>query len=93
MSLHTQGQQSPHKPSSYATFILNHHCGRAATDKKVLHLCTQGCFGHVQLFATMWTLACQASLSGRGILQARILECIDQYCLSCPSRALYFLLP
>ena len=31
--------------------------------------------------------------SVRGVLQARILEHIGQYWLSCPSRALYFLLP
>ena len=60
--------------------------------KKVLHLCMQGHFGHVQLFATLRTVACQASLSG-GVLQARILECIGQYWLPYPSRALYFLLP
>ena len=32
--------------------------------KKVLHLGTQGHFGHVQLFATLWAVACQVSLSG-----------------------------
>ena len=32
--------------------------------KKVLSLCTQGRIGRVQLFATLWTVACQASLSG-----------------------------
>ena len=31
------------------------------------------CFCHVQLFATLWTVACQAPLS-MGILQTRILE-------------------
>ena len=39
----------------------------------------------------LWS--CQASLSGRGVLQARILERIGQYWLPYPSRALYFLLP
>ena len=44
----------------------------------------------VQVFATLWTVACQASLSGRGLLQARILEHIVQYLLEhyiscCPS--------
>ena len=39
----------------------------------------QGHFDHVQLFVTLKTVACQASLSGRGVLQARILECIAQY--------------
>ena len=31
--------------------------------KNVLHLCTQGCFGRVWLFVTMWTMVCQSSLS------------------------------
>ena len=44
-------------------------------------------------FVTLQIVACQASLSGRGVLQARKLECIDQYWLPSPSRALYFLLP
>ena len=30
---------------------------------------------HVRLFATSWTVACQAPLS-MGILQSRILECV-----------------
>ena len=47
--------------------------------KKVLCLFEQGHFGHVQLFVTLKTVACQASLSGTGVLQARILECIGQY--------------
>ena len=34
MSLHTWHCQGPHKPSSCATFMLNSHWGRAATDKK-----------------------------------------------------------
>ena len=34
-----------------------------------------------------------ARLLCQGVLQARILECIDQYWLPHPSRALYFLLP
>ena len=41
---------------------------------------------------TLWTTPCQVSLSGRGVLQARILEHIGQYWLPYPSRALYFLL-
>ena len=52
------------------------HWGRAATGKKkkVLCLFAQGHFGHVQLFVTLKTVACQAPLSGRGALQERILE-------------------
>jgi len=34
--------------------------------KKVLHLCTPRHFGSVWLFVTLWTVACQASLSGMG---------------------------
>ena len=62
--------------------------------RNVLHVFTRGHFSCVQLFAALWTVACQASLSGRrGVVQARILECIGRYCLLYPSRALYFLLP
>ena len=68
MSLHTWCRQGPRKPSSCTTFTLNSHWGRAATGqkkkKKVLHLCTQGHFSSIQLFATLWTVACQASISG-----------------------------
>ena len=80
---YTLGLAGSPQPSSCTTFMLNSHQGRAAIGKKnVLHLCAQGCFGHVQLFATLYTVACQASLSGRrGVLQARTLECIGQYCL------------
>ena len=59
--------------------------------KKVLHLCMQGHFGHAQLCDTV-----DCGLSGfsvKRILQARILECIGQRWLPYPSRALYFLLP
>ena len=41
--------------------LLGQSCHR---QKKVLRLTMQGCFGHVQLFATLWTMACQTSLSG-----------------------------
>ena len=34
MSLHIWRHQGPHKPSSYTTFTLNSHWGRAATGKK-----------------------------------------------------------
>ena len=64
MSLHTWGCQGSRKPSSCTTFMLNPHWGRAATGKKVLHLCVQGHLGHVRLFAILWTVACQVSLSG-----------------------------
>ena len=74
--------------------MLSSHWGRAAIGKKkVLHLCAQGHFSSVPLFATLYTMPCQASLSGKGVLQARILGRIGQYGLPYPSRALYFLLP
>ena len=44
--------------------------GRVA--KMVLLLFSQKSESHVQLFATPWTVTCQASV--HGILQARILE-------------------
>ena len=93
MSLHTWRHQDPGKPSTCASFTVNSHWGRAAKGKKVLPLCTQDCFSSVRLFATLSTVACQASLSGKGVLQARILERMGQYWLPYPSRALYFLLP
>jgi len=49
MSLHTWCCQGPCKPSSCSTFTLNSHWGRAATGKKVLHLCSQCHFGRVWL--------------------------------------------
>ena len=68
MSLHTWRCQGPCKPSSFSTFTLNSHWGRAATGKKkFLCLCVQGHVGPLQLFATLWTVACQAYLSGRGV--------------------------
>ena len=39
----------------------------------VIYACMLSHFSHVQLFAILWTVALQASLS-MGILQARILE-------------------
>ena len=41
--------------------------------KTLCSLCTLSHFSHVRLFASLWTVACQAPLS-MGILQARILE-------------------
>ena len=86
MSLHTWCHQGPHKPSSCTSPLT----GELPQAKKVLHLCAQGHFSHVW---TLYTVACQASLSGSGALQARILEHIGQYRLPYPFRALYFLLP
>ena len=64
-----------------------------ANKKRVLCFCVQDRFGPVWLFATLYAVACQASLSGRDVLQVRILEHIGQYWLPYTSRALYYLLP
>ena len=93
MSLHTWRRQGPRKPSICTTFTLNCHWGRAATGNKSLAPMHTGSLCSVRLVATLWTVACQASLSGRGVLQARMLERIGQCGLPYPSRALCFLLP
>ena len=79
MSRHTWHHQGPHKPSSCATVRLNSHWSRAATGKKSLVPLQQGHFSSVRLCDSQ-TVACQASPSGRGLLQARVLERIGQYC-------------
>ena len=87
MSLHTWHLQGPRKPNSCATFMLNSHRGRAATGKK----------DRASMRArSFWSrpTSCdpvECGLPGfsvRGVLQARILECIGQYWLPYPSRAL-----
>ena len=93
MSLHTWCHQGPHEPSSCTTCTLNSHGGRAATGKK------KSCIYAYRVTSVvsdslqpcrLWParLLCQG-----GVLQARILESIDQYWLPYPTRALYFLLP
>ena len=97
MSLHIWHCQSPHKPSSCATFMLNSHWDRVATGKK------KSCTYYVHRVASVVSnslrlcrlVACQASLSGRGFLQARLLErntgchTLLEHCISCcPSRQL-----
>ena len=90
--MHPWCHRGPPKPTSCTTFTLNSHWGRAATGKKS---CIYACrvASVVSDFVILYTLACQASLSGKGFLQARILEHIGQYWFPYPSRALYFLLP
>ena len=53
VSLHTWHCQGPRKPSSCTTFMLNSHWAELPQAKKVLCLGAQGCFGSVQLFATL----------------------------------------
>ena len=92
MSLHTWSHQGPCKPSSCTTFMLNSHWGRAATGKRNLASMHAG---SLWLCPTLCVpVVCGLpGLSVRGFLQAGILECIGQYWLPYPSRALYFLLP
>ena len=62
----------------------------------VLLLCTQGHFGRVQLFATLWTVACQASLSEGfsrqehwSVLASTGCHTLQEHCISCrPNRQL-----
>ena len=69
MSLHTWCHHHPRDPSSCATFMFKPHWGRAATGKKKKKIIasmqvgdTLGSLANAQLFATLWTVACQASL-------------------------------
>ena len=90
--LNTWCHKGLHKPSSCATFTFNSHWGRDVTGKKILLSMHAG---------SRWSCPtlCDAvdchlpGFSVRGILWARILECIGQYWLPYLSRTLYFLLP
>ena len=92
-AVHVPGHLEP--PESLQAKQLHHlqaysHWSRATTGKKVLRLCAQGRFSCVQLCDPV-----DCGLPGfsvKGVLQARILECIGQYWLPYPTRALYFLL-
>ena len=87
MSLHTCHHQDPYKPSSCTTFTLNSHWGRADTGKKSL---TSMCAESIWLCPTLCDpVVCglPGSLSGKGVLQARILERIGRYWLPYPSAA------
>jgi len=81
--------------------MLNPHWGRVATGKKKKkrkkekkNLVSMHA-GSLELCPTLYDLVnCGLpGISVRRVLQARILECIGQYWLPYPSRALYFLLP
>ena len=98
MSLNTWRYQGPCKPSSFTTFMLNSHWGRAAQALKKKKK-KSPVFMHAELLWSCRTLydPVDCGLSGLsvsdGVLQARILERIGQFWLPSPSRALYFLLP
>ena len=82
----------PVSQAAVPNFTLNSHWGRGATGKKSFASMRAGSF---QSCATLCDpVDCGLlGFSGSGVLEARILECIGQYCLPYPSRALYFLLP
>jgi hypothetical protein len=63
MSLHTCHHQGLCKPSSCAVFTLNFHWGRAATGKKKSCIYAHRVNLVVSNSVTLWTVACQASLS------------------------------
>ena len=64
VSLHAWRHQGPRKPSSCAPFTLSSRWGRAATGKE--KSCAYACrVTSVVSDSTLWTVACQASLSGR----------------------------
>ena len=89
MTLNTWCCQGPHKPSNCANFIFNPHWGRAATGKKSLASMHAGSLGLCPTLQPCGLLGFSVS----GVFQARILECIVQYWLPYPARALYFLMP
>ena len=51
------------QPKQLCHFHAQSSMGQSCHRQKVFCLCTWGHFGHVQLFETLWTVACQASLS------------------------------
>ena len=97
MSLHTWHCQGPHKPSSCTTFTFNIHWGRAATakkkKKKILHLCAEGHFSHVQILCDPVDCGLPGFLVRERGSPGKNTEAIGQDWLPYPSRALYFLLP
>ena len=60
-------------PQDNFTLHLKMKCKIRKIMIRSLHVWVLSCFSHVLLFATLWTVACRATLS-MGILQVRILE-------------------
>ena len=88
--------EAVHVPASQAATPPSHSTLTGAElpqAKEGLRLGTQGPFGRVQLFATLWPVACQASLSGRGRSPGKNTGACWPILVPCPSRALYLLLP
>ena len=103
-AVHVPGRwtcQCPCKPSSCATCMFNPHWGRAATGKKERIASThEGHFNRVQLFATPWIVAYQASLSGGfprqeywSILANTGCHTLPQHYISCCPSPEYLVLP
>ena len=100
MSLHSWCRQGPCNPNSCTTFMHNSHWGRAATGKKQKQQQQKKkpciCAFRVSSVVSNSLWPCRlwpVRLLCQGVLQARIMDRIGQYCLPYPSRALYFLLP
>ena len=68
----TYTKPNPHKQFGCIVDLVK-KLEAAAASSFYRHVCILSHFSHVWLFATLWTVACQASLS-IGILQAKILE-------------------
>ena len=93
VSLHTWHCQGPHKLSSWATFTLSSHWGRAATGKKILASMRAGSLWSCPTLCSPVDCGLPGFSVEVGVLQAKTLERTGQYWLPHPSRALYFLLP
>ena len=93
MSLHTWRRQGSLKLNTCATIMLNFHWGRAAAGNKSLASIHTGSLLLCPTLCDPVDCGLPDFAVREGVLQARILEHIDQYWLSYPSRAVYFLLP
>ena len=90
------GSQAKQLHHLQAQLSLGQSCHRQKKKKNSLVcLCMQGCFGPVWLFATLLTMACQASLSERGFSRQEYCSVLAntgchtllEHCISCcPSR-------
>ena len=69
----SRGSSQPRNQLGISAFQVNSLLAELPGKLQYLYACVLSCFSCVQLFATLWTIACQAPLSME-ILQARILE-------------------
>ena len=79
----------------HAQLSLGQSCHRQKKSCAYAH--AQGCFGSVRLFVTLWTVACQASLSGTGFSRQEYWSVwvntgchilLEHYISCCPSHQL-----